>query len=164
MRIYPAGRYSRRDELRIFANDLRNIGHTITSRWLNTNFRDDNPNESSAAPLEERGKYALIDMLDILSASCVINFTEAPGTVGGARGGRHVELGMAIAWQKRIIVVGHRENIFHHLVAIEFYADHQEVLTKLIEEIQEEHRIIFGDPLAPKLMGVINVKNLKTDV
>lgn len=36
-----------------------------------------------------------------------------------SRGGRHVEFGMALAMDKRLVVVGPRENVFHLLPAVE---------------------------------------------
>lgn len=112
MKIYLAARYSRRDQLRSVADELRRLGHTITSRWLETEWVN-RPSDSCAAPPEYRETYATVDMEDVRAADCVISFTEAPGD--GSRGGRHVEFGLAVAWGKRLIVVGHRENLFHHL-------------------------------------------------
>jgi hypothetical protein len=40
-RVYLAARYSRREELCRYADDLRAIGHTITSRWLDGNHQVD---------------------------------------------------------------------------------------------------------------------------
>ena len=55
----------------------------------------------------------LIDQEDVLAADALVCFTEPPGD--GGSGGRHVELGMALALGRRVIVVGRREHIFHHL-------------------------------------------------
>jgi hypothetical protein len=51
-----------------------------------------------------------------------------------ARGGRHVELGLALCDGQRTIVVGHRENVFHWLPQIEFYNDWDECLHELARE------------------------------
>jgi hypothetical protein len=126
MKVYLASRYSRRDELREVARVLRTAGHEVTSRWLETQWVN-RPNESSAAPPEYRERYAVIDAEDVRAADVVVSFTEAEG--GGGRGGRHVEFGMAFAWGKRCVVVGHRENLFHHLPGVEFYATTADVLT-----------------------------------
>lgn len=118
MKIYLAARYSRRDSMRLLRDELVRMGHTVTSRWLETEWAN-RPDQSSAAPPEYREKYAEIDMEDVKAADCVINFTEAPGD--SSLGGRHVEFGLAVAWGKRLVVVGHRENLFHHLPGVEFY-------------------------------------------
>ena len=34
MRIYLAARYSRLDELNLYAQDLRSVGHTVDAKWL----------------------------------------------------------------------------------------------------------------------------------
>lgn len=128
MKIYLAARFSRRDQLRELAAELHRMGHEVTSRWLDTEWAN-RPNESSAAPPEYREKYALIDMEDVKAAECVVNFTEAPGD--GSRGGRHVEFGLAIAWGKRLIVVGYRENLFHHLPKVEFFSSQWDMLRSL---------------------------------
>ncbi len=125
MKIYLAARYSRRDQLRELATELRRMGHTITSRWLETKWVN-RPNDSSTAPPEYREQYAQIDMEDVKAADMVINFTEAPGD--GSRGGRHVEYGLAVAWGKGLVVVGHRENLFHHLPNVVFFDNQQDML------------------------------------
>lgn len=154
MKIYLAGRYSRREHLCSLRDELERMGHTVTSRWLRTEWVN-RPDQSSAAPPEYRAKYAVIDLEDVDAADCVISFTDPPagicprcggtgetmwpaedggspplvcpvcdgkGKVGGGRGGRHVEFGYAMAKGKRLIVVGHRENLFHEHPAVEFFA------------------------------------------
>ncbi len=135
MRIYLASRYSRRDEMRHLAARLRSLGHNITSRWLEAEWAN-RPDSSSAAPAEYREKFAQIDMLDVQVSDTVISFTEAPGD--GSRGGRHVEFGLAVAWGKRLIVVGHRENLFHHLPAVEFFASQRDMLRSVFPEAEDE--------------------------
>jgi nucleoside 2-deoxyribosyltransferase len=125
MKIYLAARYSRRDLMKELAAELRRMGHEVTSRWLETDWVS-RPDASSAAPPEYREKYAQIDMEDVQAADAVISFTEAPGD--GSRGGRHIEFGLAVAWGKRLIVVGYRENLFHHLPAVEFFSSQWDML------------------------------------
>lgn len=50
--------------------------------------------------------------------SALIAFTERPRANLASRGGRHVELGMAIALSKTIVIVGPRENVFCTLPGI----------------------------------------------
>lgn len=128
MKVYLAARYSRRNQMRDLAAELKQMGYAITSRWLETDWVN-RPNDSSAAPPEYREKYAVVDMEDVAAADVVISFTEAPGD--GSRGGRHVEFGLAVAWGKRLIVVGYRENLFHHLPAVEFFASQWDLLRAL---------------------------------
>lgn len=122
LKIYLAGRFGRREQLKAVRQALWIAGHTVTSRWLDTEWERTSEKESSVAPPEYRAKYALIDMEDLLAADVVISFTEEPDSLSGKRGGRHVEFGIAAQAGKRLIVVGWRENIFHHLPQVEFHA------------------------------------------
>lgn len=58
------------------------------------------------------------DLEDLRAADTVISFTDEKG---GGKGGRHVEFGVALALEKRLILVGPRENVFHTLPEIEHY-------------------------------------------
>lgn len=118
MRIYLAARYVRKAELVHYAAVLRHLGHVCSPRWLYSEH--DLP---AGAPPEAGLQFALEDWQDIQAADCVISFTEAPSpdTPGRARGGRHVEFGIAVALRKRVLVVGWRENVFHYLPVVEFH-------------------------------------------
>lgn len=106
MRIYIAGRYSRRVEFQDFANQLKEIGHTITSRWLDG--RHDGVDDAQCAK---------DDFEDVKSADVVISFTEEPRCA--TRGGRHVEFGLALAWGKPCIMIGDKkEHVFHSLPGV----------------------------------------------
>ena len=138
MKIYLAARYSRRLELCGYREQLQRAGHIVTSRWLNGAHQitdvgmpigpsgeslvegDSGCDSPEAARL--RTSFAVEDVVDVFHAGVLIAFTEPPRS-GPTRGGRHVELGMAIASGKRVIVVGHRENIFCWLPGVEFYPD-----------------------------------------
>ena len=131
MKIYLCGRYSRREQLCSVCEELQRLGHVVTSRWLDTEWAS-RPDQSSAAPPEYREKYAVIDMDDVRAADAIVCFTEAPGD--GSRGGRHVEYGMAIAWNKRLIIVGPLENLFYHLPNVECHANQWDMVRALEAE------------------------------
>lgn len=118
MKFYLAGRYSKREQLKWLAAELRRMGHTVTARWLETGWVN-RPDQSSAAPPEYRQKYALIDLEDVAGADVVVSLTEGPGEA--SRGGRHVEFGYALALGKKLVVIGYRENLFHEHPAVEFH-------------------------------------------
>ncbi len=143
MKIYLAARYSRREELVAYRKQLQDIGHDVQARWLNGEHQlanDGTPIGENGAALVEgtlrsgeqlseheqteraaalRTKFALDDWEDVNAAELVISFTEPPRSKAN-RGGRHVEYGIALANKARVIVVGHRENIFHWLPVVEF--------------------------------------------
>lgn len=129
MKVYLCGRYSRRDELRGVRGTLAALGHTCTSRWLNTTWEGGDGSGSSAAPPEYRQRFAVTDLEDVARADVLVAFTEPPNS--GGRGGRHVELGAALALGKRVIVVGHYENLFCHHPLVEFVKDKAEMASLL---------------------------------
>lgn len=110
-RVYLAAAFRRQSELSNYAAWLNDIEIDVTSRWLNEP-------ESPAKPNVEA---AMDDLTDIDRADTVISFTEPPDTTASPRGGRHVEFGYALAKGKEVWVVGHRENIFHHLPNVRFF-------------------------------------------
>lgn len=111
MKFYIAGRYSRRDEFREVAKQLIEMGHEVTSTWLQEN----EPLQSHMGDHSPAwyAKTAQTDLDDIDRADAVLFYAEDP-KVGTPRGGRHVEYGYALAKGKFIYVVGPEENIFHY--------------------------------------------------
>jgi hypothetical protein len=154
LRIYLAGRYTRREELCGYRAQLEAAGHSVQARWLNGEHQiaDDGkplgkcgealvegPLRSGEALAEHgqseravslRTSFAIDDWEDVTGADCVISFTEPPRSKAG-RGGRHVEFGIALGRGKRVVVVGYRENIFHWMPGVEFCATWQEAFNAL---------------------------------
>ena len=112
IKVYLAAAYSRKPQIERYAAELRSLGIEVTSSWLEEPHA---PNSQMADFAEETHlKYARADVRDINDADTFIFFSVEP-TTPTVRGGRHVEFGMAVALGKRVIVVGPKENIFHHL-------------------------------------------------
>ena len=134
MRIYLAARYTRREELCRYRDTLRAMGHDVQARWLDGKHQISDKgqpigdhgeaivegHDASQRNAELRAKFAQDDFEDVTGADAVISFTEPPRSQAN-RGGRHVEYGVALALGKRLLVVGHRENLFHWLPQAEFY-------------------------------------------
>jgi len=122
MRIYLAARYERRFEMLGVAAILARAGHEVTSRWIEGGRGDD----PAIVPAVE-------DLIQLSQADCLVSFTEDPqrNVAWAARGGRHVEFGVALATGKRLCIVGPRENIFHHLLSVEAYASVGELVAGL---------------------------------
>ena len=127
--VRPGGR---RDELRRYRADLQEMGHEVTSSWLDTEFEETQrpPGVPSAAPPEERALHAHRDLEDLASAVLCISFTE-PTKSKASRGGRHVEMGVALGKGLECWVVGPRENVFHYLENIRNYASWESALRGL---------------------------------
>ena len=113
MRIYIAARYDRRFEMLGVAADLMRAGHEVTSRWI-----------EGGRGADPELVAAIEDIADLGRADCLVTFTERPerNVAWAARGGRHVEFGIALATGKRLCIVGLRENVFHHMPRVEIYA------------------------------------------
>lgn len=124
--VYLAARYSRYPEMQQVRSLLDALGYTVTSRWINGGH-ELTKEGSTEAHEAERIRYAQEDMADLLAADIVISFTEEPRTTK-TRGGRHVEFGVALATGKRAIVIGHRENVFHTLPEVDFFATLEECI------------------------------------
>jgi hypothetical protein len=122
VKIYIAARYDRRFEMLGVAAELNRAGHVVTSRWIEGGRGDD---PAIIAAVE--------DVNDLTRADCLVTFTEEPerNVPWAARGGRHVEFGLALAMGKRVCVVGPRENVFHHLLRVEAYATLRDLIAGL---------------------------------
>ena len=143
--VYLAARYSRRLELCGYRDQLMELGITVTSRWLNGMHQLDD----QGVPIGDNGErifestdtavpkwrrwFAEHDRDDVLSADMLIAFTEEPRS-GNSRGGRHVELGLALGSGKRVVVVGPRENVFCWLPQVSWFQDWPGALHALTDE------------------------------
>lgn len=109
--VYIAGRYSRKDELNGYANQARSAGLQVTATWL------EEPHAPTVQMVDvteaSLRHYAITDENDIRRAEAVVFFAEDQNKQP-PRGGRHVEFGLALGLNKRLIVVGAPENIFHY--------------------------------------------------
>jgi hypothetical protein len=118
MNVYLCGRYALRKQLRKCAVELEDAGHTCTSTWLHAD-----------GSLEVEAKQ---DVADILRSDVLIQFTDADVETSphphAARGGRHWEQGFAYARGLFCMIVGPRENIFHHLPEISVSDDWPQAL------------------------------------
>lgn len=143
MNIYIASRYSRRREMCGYRDELVAVGHTVTSRWLD-GTHEFTEMLSVTAAFEHRRQFSQEDLDDLQQAEVVINFTEPENTDKRAgRGGRHVEFGVALGLnlsatrhgykgEFRLVVVGHRENVFHCLPCVEFYKTWEEAKNAIV--------------------------------
>jgi nucleoside 2-deoxyribosyltransferase len=118
VKIYLAGRYSDKNRLSEYAEDLEAAGHFVTSSWLKEPHAPNTTMDQVAPELLE--KYAYDDLQDVRLADVMIFFSLDP-TEPSFRGGRHVEFGYALALKKTIVVVGPKENIFHYLPTIRHF-------------------------------------------
>jgi len=100
MKIYIAS-HDKTEALKVAA-ELREHGHTITSRWLKQEF---NPTETYTE--EDRRRIACQDVRDIHESQILILISGKDKYSGG----KFVEAGFALADHLEVIVLGHRENM-----------------------------------------------------
>lgn len=123
--VYLSSRFARRDELRGYRAELLDAGFAVTSSWLDSTDAIDPSTGRAVAPdgthpehEASAARMAKLDLAEVVGARVVVAFTDPPGALGASRGGRHVELGAALALahleaRARIYVVGPREHVFH---------------------------------------------------
>jgi hypothetical protein len=108
--IYLCARYGRRTELQGYAVQLQAAGYAVTSRWL-LDPPDSIDTGAIQLPPAVAQRVAQVDTADVHRADTLLCCTEAPDSPYG-RGARWVEYGLALAWNKRLLVVGPDENVF----------------------------------------------------
>jgi hypothetical protein len=125
VRVYLSARFGRAEEVFQRGQELIQLGYDVTSRWYHADA-----DESKLTPADW-ARIAADDLADIERADVLVAFTEplrndaeqlyANGAWLNAqtRGGRHVETGWALAKGLRVVVIGPRENAFHHLPQVE---------------------------------------------
>ncbi len=121
MKIYLAAWYERNAEMRRYRAELEALGHMVTSRWIDQHGGEltaSMPEREIDDNLQGAALYAHKDLEDLNAANVMIFFASPNGE---GKGGRHFELGYAIAKQKPIIHIGRRENVFQALPTIAHY-------------------------------------------
>ena len=111
MKIYIAAPWQYRSHAILLMTKLVEKGHEVTSSWL---VVDDDSADGLPTSLEGADKYARADLNDVEAADMLVAINPKEFANAGT-GGRHVELGYAIARGKQIVLFGERSNIFHSL-------------------------------------------------
>ncbi len=127
--VYFAARFARLPELNRYRAELEALGFEVTSRWLTVATREPGAEHSE----DEWRRLAVIDQEDVLAADTLVCFSEEAGA--GGNGGRHAELGMALALGKQVIVIGRREHIFHRLPEVTVFESWPEALWLLAQRL-----------------------------
>jgi hypothetical protein len=122
MKVYLAAAWSRQQEIRAVAQELRAIGVEVTSRWL-----DEREAQNPADWARHRRETAFIDIQDVRRADILVRFTDnlktetIPSHLG--TGARMFEFGLAWGAGIPIVVVGGRQNVFDYLIGITHLPD-----------------------------------------
>lgn len=149
MIIYLAARYGRREELCKYREQLEQFKHIlVNSRWLNGEHqisptgnkigKEGEKIVEETQDIQLRGYFAEHDFEDCKQADIIVSFTE-PQYSSNGRGGRHVEFGIGLALNKKLVIIGYRENIFHCLPIVLFYKTFEAYIKSLEQEKPSPH-------------------------
>lgn len=109
MKVYIAAPYEERAEAIRVMQVLEALGVEVTSDWL-----------------RDGGQDAPGDLSDVDRADTVLLLNPAAYRDRGT-GGRHVEMGYALALGKQVVLLGARSNIFHDLEAVRVIGNLEEM-------------------------------------
>ena len=101
MKVYIAAPYPERLAAQALLRWIESAGDEVTSTWL----REEDTLDDF---------HAQLDLDDVARADVLLAFNPKAYAEAGT-GGRHVELGYALALGKPVVLLGSRTNIFHHL-------------------------------------------------
>lgn len=107
MRIYLASNWQSKKRMRDLAVQVRLLGHTVQSDWL----EDPTTDYLVDSPMDAWQDLAQIWLAELL----IVDTAEASVT-----GGREVELGYAMGLETPTWVVGPKRNIFHGIATRHF--------------------------------------------
>ena len=112
--FYIAASYPRKEEARALAALLVQLHFRNKARWLVME-------SIGYAQGIDKVSYELaeIDFADVIASDLFIQITGD----NLSRGGRHTELGMALALGKPILILGPKEQVFHHHPNVRLFTD-----------------------------------------
>jgi hypothetical protein len=120
MKIYVAG--DNRWAAMHFACVLLINGHKVTSTWHNEEFE-----RTSAHSDESRACIAELCVQQVREADVLVLISSH----GMVPGGKFVEVGVALGSNKRVFVVGHRENMLMYHGSVTQVTDPSDLLARL---------------------------------
>lgn len=114
MKIYIAGPAPHRAYIDGIRAHLERHGHQVVSTW-----HSERDTSYAPATLESRMPgCATKDYNEVMSCDALMCMS-----LEGTRGGMHTELGLALAWDKIIFLIGDRTQVFHWHHRVNVYKD-----------------------------------------
>lgn len=151
MKIYLAGPFRCKNELKPYADKIRKLGHEIVSTWLESGedwTQEDNDGEFYAnKDLQEIKECEVFVLYNPPNEEVVTRlafalqvYDKTPLKVlrnSGVTGGKDVEFGYALALGKRVIGISESGpvNVFQKFSKVKMYYSLEELLKELQEEV-----------------------------
>lgn len=133
-KFYLAARYSRHPEMRVYRNALEEYNIDVLARWIEGDHQALTINDARHN-FEFNNRCAHEDIEDLEKCDVLVTFTESPREFSQRpTGGRHVELGLALAWNKEIHTIGPRENVFYYCNNVHQWNSWHQFMSKYIDE------------------------------
>jgi nucleoside 2-deoxyribosyltransferase len=114
------------------ANVLRNLlfdsGFECTARWILDGLSGDTTETAEG------------DLADVARADVLVALNPATWKDRGT-GGRHVELGYALALKKPVLLLGVRSNVFHYLDGVWLASDVNDLVGQLTDRVFGDRRV-----------------------
>lgn len=141
-RVYLAASYGRREEIKGYAERVKALGFDVSASWLDGPAQDE-----SLLDTETKGEIAIQIAGDIAGSDAMLCFTEAER--GAPRGGRHVEMGIALANELHVSVIGPRENIFCNLPCVYHAPDFDAFEARVLKAREDSPKVVEDVPVTP---------------
>jgi len=119
--VYFAAGFHRKDEIKDYADEFvctTEIG--VCSSWIHTKEKEEKVTE------HRKSVIALQEIKEVKEANTIICFTEARDEHTTA--GHHIEYGIAVGANKKLIVVGERSTVFYFLPQVHQFNDWPEFM------------------------------------
>lgn len=130
MRVYLSARFSRAQEMRDVRDVLKQLGHTVTSRWIDAEQTPEKDKLRLTQAVAEQNAIGALE--DITKSDIVVSFTGNGGANKRAeKGGRHCEFMAGVVLNKPSVVIGSPDHAFHWLPNVERYASLDEFIDSL---------------------------------
>jgi len=143
--VYIAAPYAARELVADRITQLTRIGFTVRCRWAD-GTHDVGP-EGAALEVDRglRGAWAADDLEDIDNADVFVVLAAGEALAlsdlhRGTSGGRHVEMGYALARELPVVFVGEPENVFHALHAVTVVPSWEEAVIELAARLVQYER------------------------
>jgi nucleoside 2-deoxyribosyltransferase len=116
--------------MRTYTEQLRAEGIEVVSAWPDLALPS--VDGFTGVVRQIRQTEAMLCLQQIVACNVMVLFGDVPHAAD-PRGGKHVEMGVAVALGKRVLLCGAAENIFHELPDVEQRASWGECFARILE-------------------------------